>query len=94
MIRPIAVEARDDYRIWLKFEDGEAGEVDLSHLVGKGVFKAWQDPEFFRDVRIIDGDTILWGDEIDLCPDALYMRLTGKTVEAVWQRSRSGVSHA
>lgn len=63
MIRPIAVEVRDEYRIWLKFEDGEAGEVDLSHLVVKGVFKAWQDPKFFRDVRIFDGDTILWGDE-------------------------------
>ena len=21
---------------------------------------------------------VMWGDEIDLCPDALYMRLTGR----------------
>ncbi len=94
MIRPTVVEARDNYCIWLEFEDGEAGEVDLSHLVGKGVFKAWKDPDFFRNVRIVDNDTILWGEEIDLCPDALYMQLTGRTVDEVWQRSRSGVPHA
>ena len=58
MIRPTAVQARDNYRIWIEFEDGEQGEIDLSHLVGQGVFKAWLDPEFFQDVRIVDNDTI------------------------------------
>ena len=35
------LEARplDDYKISLKFDDGAAGEVDLSHLAGKGVFE-------------------------------------------------------
>ena len=94
MIRPTAVEARENYRIWLEFEDGATGEVDLKHLVGKGVFKAWEDADFFQDVRIVDNDTILWGDEIDLCPDALYMQLTGRTIDHVWQRSQSGVHHA
>ena len=91
MIRPTAAQARANYRIWIEFEDGEQGEIDLSHLAGQGVFKAWLDPEFFQDVRIIDNDTVLWGNDIDLCPDALYMELTGKTVDEIWQRSRSGV---
>ena len=91
MIRPTAVQARANYRIWIEFEDGEQGEIDLSHLAGQGVFKAWLVPEFFQDVRIVDNDTVLWGNEIDLCPDALYMELTGKTVDEIWQRSRSGV---
>ena len=91
MIRPTAVQARANYRIWIEFEDGEQGEIDLSHLAGQGVFKAWLDPEFFQDVRIVDNDTVLWGNDIDLCPDALYMELTGKTVDEIWQRSRSSV---
>ena len=94
MIKPTAVEARDNFRIWIKFEDGEEGEVDLSHLAGKGVFEAWLDPEFFQNVRIVDNDTVLWGDDIDLCPDALYMDLTGKAIDHVWHRSRAGITHA
>ncbi len=41
MIRPTAVEARDDYRIWLRYSDGVDGEIDLAHLAGRGVFKSW-----------------------------------------------------
>ena len=41
MIRPKNVEAREGHRIWLEFSDGAAGEVDLSHLAGRGVFFAW-----------------------------------------------------
>ena len=94
MIRPTAVEARGNYRIWIKFEDGEEGEIDLSHLVGKGVFAAWHDPSSFQNVRIVDDETLIWGNDIDLCPDALYMKLAGKSVDVIWQRSRDGAAHA
>ena len=40
MIRPTEVESREDYRIWLRYSDGAAGEIDLSHLAGRGVFRA------------------------------------------------------
>ena len=81
MIRPKNVEAREDYRIWLEFSDGAAGEVDLSHLAGRGVFAAWDTPNCFDSVRLGPGGSIAWGDDIELCPDALYMQLTGKSVE-------------
>ena len=48
LVQPTKVEARDGYRIWLEYADGAAGELDLSHLVGSGVFKAWEDEAFFR----------------------------------------------
>ena len=64
------------YRIWLRYDDGVEGEVDLSHKAGSGVFVAWEDEAFFADVRIGPGDGILWGDDIDLCPDAQYLKLT------------------
>ena len=37
MIRPTEVETRKGYRLWLKYSDGTAGEVDLSHLAGPAV---------------------------------------------------------
>ena len=78
MLKPIAVEAREDYRIWVRFNDGASGEVELSDMGGKGVFAAWEDRAFFESVQLTDYRAIAWGDEIDICADALYMELTGK----------------
>ena len=86
MIRPIAVKAKKEYRIWLNYEDGVSGELDLGHLAGQEVFKAWEVPGYFNTVRVTEYGSIAWGevDDIELCPDALYMRLTGKPVEEIW----------
>ncbi|MCY4379710.1 MAG: DUF2442 domain-containing protein [Candidatus Dadabacteria bacterium] len=80
MIRATEIEPRDGYRIWLSYSDGTAGEINLSHLAGHGVFKAWNDRKCFEMVRITPYGAIAWGDDIELCPDALYMRLTGKSI--------------
>lgn len=79
-IRPVAVKPREGYRVWLRYSDGEEGEVDLSHLVGKGVFKVWDDAAYFRRVHLTDYDAIAWDDDLELCPDALYLELTGKSL--------------
>lgn len=73
MYRIVEVEARTGYRIWIRFEDGLAGEVDLSDLVGKGVFRRWEEEHEFRKVRIdAETGTVTWPGDIDLAPDALY----------------------
>ena len=88
MIRPTEVEPRDGFRIWLRYQDGTMGEIDLSHLVGCGVFKAWNERACFETVRIAPAGGIAWGDDIELCPDALYLQLTGKSVEDVMPTTR------
>ena len=40
MLHPIEVEAREPYRIWLRYSDGVSGEIDLSDVAGMGVFLA------------------------------------------------------
>ncbi len=75
MARPTKVEPRDGYRIWICYSDGAAGVVDLSHLVGRGVFKVWKNPAFFQGVHLTTNGAVAWGEDIELCPDALYMRL-------------------
>lgn len=78
MYRIVEVEARAGYRIWIRFEDGVSGEVDLSELVGKGVFRRWENEDEFRKV-FIDSETgtVAWPGEIDLAPDALYRDVAG-----------------
>ena len=34
LIRPTHVEARLGFRVWLRYSDGAAGEIDLSDLAG------------------------------------------------------------
>ncbi len=80
MIRPIEIKALTKYRIWIKYSDGNQGEVDLSEFVGRGVFKLWEDYSFFQKVSLGSSGEIIWNDQIDLCPDSIYMKLTGKTV--------------
>ncbi len=57
------VEARYvlDHTVWLRFEDGESGEVDLSADLQGPVFEPIRDPAFFRRFTVSpDLGTISW----------------------------------
>ena len=84
MIRPIEVKALKEYQIWIKYPDGTNGVIDLSNYMGKGIFKLWDDYNYFSKVYINEGGGIAWGDEIDLCPDVCYMKLTNRTPEQLF----------
>ena len=67
--RIVSAEARENYRLWVRFEDGSEGEVDLADLVGRGVFAAWSDPAVFGNVFIDDQTgTVGWPGGVDLAP--------------------------
>lgn len=84
MHKAVDVKALSGYRIWVRFDDGVAGEVDLSHLAGRGVFSLWQDDAAFQRVHLGPSGEIAWNDEVDLCPDSLYLKLTGKVPEEIF----------
>lgn len=88
MTRPIQVKALPNFHIWLRYDDGTEGEVDLSDLAGRGVFKAWDDLAFFNSVQLGAHGAIEWGTMIDICPDAMYLQLTGKSPEDVFPSLR------
>jgi hypothetical protein len=94
MIRPVLVRALPNYRLYLEFSDGSKGEVDLSDLRGAGVFQVWDDLSFFEKVHIGSHREIRWNDEIELCPDSLYLKLTGKTPEELFPKLRREQPHA
>lgn len=86
LIRPTKVRALRNYFVYLGFSDGAKGRVDLSGLVGEGVFEAWNDYSSFKRVRVSAHRSIQWNDEIELCPDALYIQMTGKTPEELFPK--------
>ncbi len=60
-------------QVWLRFEDGVEGVVDLAHsLREETVFDRLRDPKLFRQVRILRGfGTVEWPGGIDFDPDVL-----------------------
>jgi len=82
------------YCLQLVFDDGVRGVVDLSGLVGKGIFAIWRDRRIFEQVRIGSFGELTWGDQIDLCPDALYLKATGKKPEEVFPALRCESTYA
>nr|MCU0688789.1 DUF2442 domain-containing protein [Phycisphaerales bacterium] len=63
------------------FSDGVHGQVDLAHLVGRGVFVAWEEPGFFEQVHIgAESQSVTWPGELDLDSLVLYQAITGQAV--------------
>ena len=66
--------------------------MDFSHLAGKGVFKFWNDYRNFQRVYISGAGAIAWSEDIEVCPDATYLRLTGKSVGDLFPSVQTAVS--
>jgi hypothetical protein len=85
---PKLVEAvpLDGFKVHLRYEDGLAADVDLSHFVGSGeVFEPLQDSEYFRQLRIEEFGSIEWPNEADIAPETLYDHVQ----RAVYERRRA-----
>ena len=78
--RVAAVEPRAGYRIWLRYQDGVEGEIDLADIADTEICKPWRERAFFERVHVSDGGAVTWNDDIDLCPDSLYAELLGITL--------------
>nr|VFK79519.1 MAG: Protein of unknown function (DUF2442) [Candidatus Kentron sp. SD] len=74
------VSARDDYEIFIEFDNDECGTLDMKPYLDFGVFNQIRDPDRFRQVRAAF-DTVEWGNGIDLDPRFVYEKSTKKSME-------------
>ena len=81
MVKLNTVTALAGYKLYLEYDDGVKGEADLSHLAGKGVFAAWNDPAIFEAVTVGTHGEIRWTKDLELCADSMYLEITGKCPE-------------
>jgi hypothetical protein len=73
-----------NYEIWIKFNDGIDGIVDLESTITndhREIFRELEDEEQFKRFRV-DDDTIVWENGLDLAPEYLY-ELALKTLKKV-----------
>ena len=90
----VELSPRENYGLFLRYEDGIEGVVDLSSLAGRGVFALWLKPGVFEQAKLSDAGVPEWPGELDLCSDSLYMQLTGKSAEEIFPNLRRIPAHA
>ena len=64
------------YRIWLRFDDGLSGEIDLEDELWGTVFEPLKDVAEFARLRADrELETVVWPNGADFAPEFLYDRL-------------------
>ena len=69
------------HRLLLTFTNGEQGVFDCRPYLEFGVFRELQKENYFRRVRV-EGGTVAWPHEQDICPDTLYLE-SDKSAEGI-----------
>jgi hypothetical protein len=65
-----------DYVIWLRFNNGSEGEVDLKNELYGTMFEPLQDIQLFKTFKVDqEMETIVWANGADFAPEFLYNRL-------------------
>jgi Protein of unknown function (DUF2442) len=66
---------RSDYKIWLTFNDGATGEIDLASELQGDIFEPLKDKTFFKSFNL-DGHTLSWENGADFAPEFLREQIT------------------
>jgi len=69
------VKPLDNYRLFLKFDNGEERIFDVSPYLETGRFAELKDPAMFKTVKV-KFDTIEWANNLDIDPEVLYEKTT------------------
>jgi len=76
MLEVTHAQYRDEYKIWLEFNDGVSGVVDLSDALWGPMFEPLKDVDLFRRFTVSDVfHTLAWENGADLAPEYLYEKL-------------------
>jgi len=62
------------HRVWLRFDDGAEGELDLAGELDGPIFEPLRDPAYFA--RFTVDDTLVWPNGADFAPEFLRQAVT------------------
>lgn len=71
LIHVVEARAVGDHRVWLKFNDGLEGEIDLADELDGEIFEPLRAPAYFAAFRL-EGHTLTWPNGADLAPEFLH----------------------
>ncbi|MBI4667505.1 MAG: DUF2442 domain-containing protein [Nitrospinae bacterium] len=88
----VSVKPLNDHRLFVRFEDGAEGEIDVSALVSfSGVFAPLSEKTGFDKVRVnSELGSIEWECGADLDPDVVYSVITGQPIPDYRSKAKAG----
>lgn len=70
----ISVESMEDYLLLIRFETNEEKIYDMKELIQRiKYYERLKDKDYFKNVKP-SGDTIIWENGEDVCPEDLYYK--------------------
>lgn len=84
--RVTAVTPTEDHKLEITFANGEVGVFDCAPLLDFGVFQELRELDYFKQA-FVEGGTVVWPHEQDICPDTLYEDSTKRAVPNAEQRA-------
>ncbi len=63
---------KENYLLILEFTNGQKKIFDMKPWLDKEIFSPLKNISIFNNVNVMYG-SISWNDEIDICPDTLYL---------------------
>lgn len=67
----------EDFKLWVAFDDGTSGEVDLEDKLSGSVFEPLKQVSFFSRVAVDpELETVVWPNGADLAPEFLKRHIT------------------
>jgi len=67
-----AAEPMQNYKLKVRFDNGEVKEFDVEPYLEKGIFVELKDKEYFSQVSVAFG-AVQWPNEQDFSNDTLYL---------------------
>ena len=68
---PVKVTPLENYHLYIEYEDGKTSNFDMNSFLNHPLFKPLKEKAFF-DLVQINGSSISWPNDIDICADSLY----------------------
>ena len=80
MVWIVKVELKDDYKVFVEFNDGMNGIIDFKEKLqndNRQIIKDLLDLNKFKTVKL-DLDTLCWDNGVDFAPEYLYEKIKGQ----------------
>ena len=77
MVWVVRAELRDEYKVFVEFNDGIQGIIDFKEKLStdhRQIIKDLLDLDKFRTVKV-DMDTLCWDNGVDFAPEYLYEKI-------------------
>ena len=62
------------HKVWVSFNDGASGEIDLSSELDGKIFEPLKEAEYFRSFKL-RGHTLSWDNGADFAPEFLREKI-------------------